>query len=142
IAASGANYHGLDIAHGPVEMGNYRLSLLDHNRQCVVGSILTAPYDDHTFDYVVSIGCLHHTGNLDRSLNEVFRVLRPGGKAIIMLYYAFSFRRWRHWPAETARQVVSDWLSLGAARIVSEDQRHQYDYDSEGRTAPETAFTS
>lgn len=46
-----------------------------------------------TFDYVYSIGCLHHTGDVPRSIEEVHRVLVPGGRAVVMLYNRHSLRR-------------------------------------------------
>jgi SAM-dependent methyltransferase len=38
------------------------------------------PYADSTFDAVYGSSVLHHL-DLDRALREVFRVLRPGGRA-------------------------------------------------------------
>ncbi len=37
------------------------------------------PYADASFDAVLSTGVLEHVGHPDRSLNELHRVLRPGG---------------------------------------------------------------
>ena len=34
----------------------------------VQASVLELPFEDATFDYVYSIGCLHHTGDLERSV--------------------------------------------------------------------------
>jgi SAM-dependent methyltransferase len=59
--------------------------------QVVQSSALDIPWSDATFDAVVSIGCLHHTGNLERSNAEVHRVLKPGGVALVMLYNKRSF---------------------------------------------------
>jgi SAM-dependent methyltransferase len=36
---------------------------------------------------VYSFGVLHHTLDTQKAINEVHRVLKPGGKAIIMLYH-------------------------------------------------------
>src|SRR4051794_10759604 len=88
IAARGAVYHGLDIAPTPVEMMRHRLRLrgtADEER-VLQGSALDIPWPDETFDHVYSIGCLHHTGDRGRAVDEVRRVLRPGGVAVVMLY--------------------------------------------------------
>ncbi|WP_372790263.1 methyltransferase domain-containing protein [Paraconexibacter sp.] len=37
------------------------------------------PYDDGTFDAVLSMGVLEHVGDPDGSLEEIKRVLKPGG---------------------------------------------------------------
>ena len=43
-------------------------------------------WSDEVFDGVVSIGCLHHTGNIYKAVSEIYRVLKPGGQALVMLY--------------------------------------------------------
>jgi SAM-dependent methyltransferase len=48
------------------------------------------PFPDHTFDFVYSWGVLHHSPDLSRSLSELVRVLRPGGKFGVMLYHRNS----------------------------------------------------
>jgi ubiquinone/menaquinone biosynthesis C-methylase UbiE len=48
------------------------------------------PFADGTFDVVYSNGVLHHTEDTPRCLREVFRVLKPGGTAVIMLYSRVS----------------------------------------------------
>lgn len=48
--------------------------------------VLNIPYRDRQFDFVFSNGVLHHTTDPRRGLEEVFRVLRPGGFAWLFLY--------------------------------------------------------
>jgi SAM-dependent methyltransferase len=104
LAERGADYHAADIAPGPVAMMRKRLEWLGRPRENVrQASVLALPWEDETFDYVYTIGCLHHTGDLRRSVDEVHRVLRPGGRAVVMLYNRRSLRhvvlslrnRWR-----------------------------------------------
>lgn len=40
-------------------------------------------FEDHSFDAVISLYALHHFPNPSRALSEIFRVLKPGGKAVI-----------------------------------------------------------
>jgi ubiquinone/menaquinone biosynthesis C-methylase UbiE len=40
------------------------------------------PYDDNTFDLVVGHAVLHHIPDVELSLREVMRVLRPGGRFV------------------------------------------------------------
>lgn len=53
-------------------------------------------FADATFDYVYSFGVLHHAADTDRTLREVYRVLKPGGEALIMLYHRHSLNELVH----------------------------------------------
>ena len=70
IAEAGARYFGLDIAPGPVWMANHRLQQAGLPGQARQGSILATDFADQTFDFIVAIGCLHHTGDLPRAILE------------------------------------------------------------------------
>ncbi|HEX2544598.1 MAG TPA: class I SAM-dependent methyltransferase [Ramlibacter sp.] len=143
IAEAGARYRGLDIASGPVKMVNDRMEQKGLDGKAVQGNMLKCPFPDQSFDVVVSIGCFHHTGDTQRCLDETFRVLRPGGRAFIMLYNRFSIRQWQQYPKET-RAALWRQLTLRptyGARL-SDQQRADYDADMEGRAAPETQFFS
>ena len=52
------------------------------------------PFQENAFDIVYSNGVLHHSENTDQCIDEVFRVLKPGGKAVIMLYSRHSATFW------------------------------------------------
>ncbi|OFX08813.1 MAG: hypothetical protein A2516_08635 [Alphaproteobacteria bacterium RIFOXYD12_FULL_60_8] len=52
------------------------------------------PFADDSFDIVYSNGVLHHSENTDKCIAEVCRVLKPGGKAVIMLYSRHSATFW------------------------------------------------
>lgn len=52
------------------------------------------PFRDDSFDIVYSNGVLHHSEDTERCVAEVFRVLKPGGKAVIMLYSRHSAIYW------------------------------------------------
>jgi SAM-dependent methyltransferase len=67
LASQGSDYYGIDIARNPVAMMRYRLRDLGQNKanQVQRGSALEIPYKNTFFDYVYTIGCLHHTGNLN-----------------------------------------------------------------------------
>ena len=125
LAGAGAELHGVDIAGGPVEMVRHRLRLAGRpaDERVVQGSALDLPFTDASFDRVYSIGCLHHTGDLPRSIAEVHRVLRPGGRAVVMLYNRHSFR-------------------LLSRRLRGEARRAAYDTNAAGDAAPHTEYVA
>ena len=44
-------------------------------------------FENETFDHVNCQGVVHHTPNTQKAINEIFRVLKRGGKASISVYY-------------------------------------------------------
>jgi SAM-dependent methyltransferase len=129
LAEIGAELHGLDIAAGPVEMVRHRLRLMGQpaDERIVQGSALQMPFIDASFDRVYSIGCLHHTGDLPRAVAEVHRVLRPGGRAVVMLYNRHSLRL-------LVRRLLR--------RKSAEELRGDYDSNAAGAVAPHTDYVT
>jgi ubiquinone/menaquinone biosynthesis C-methylase UbiE len=60
------------------------------------------PFEDNIFDIVYFNGVLHHTVSTETAMDEVFSVLKPGGRAVIMLYCKNS---WHYW--------INMWLCVG-----------------------------
>ena len=143
LAEAGADYTGLDIAQGPVSMANHRLAQCGLSGKAIQGSILDPQLPAATFDYVVAIGCLHHTGNLQLAIDQCFKVLKPGGQLIFMVYYAYSYRRYRMTPLLTIKTLVKEALGYrGVVGSGSDRQRAAYDAGSEGGGAPHTDWIS
>jgi len=139
LMEAGAHYHGLDLADGPVALARHRAGLLGVSADVRQGSALAIPYPDDTFDRVISIGCLHHTGNLPLAMREVHRVAKRGGRVMIMVYNALSYRQWRLAPRGTFRR----WLRPDFAWENAEPRfRAAYDTNQEGAAAPCTTFIS
>jgi SAM-dependent methyltransferase len=134
LIARGASYHGADIADGPVQMVRQRLRMagLAGGEEARVrqASALELPWEAGRFDYVFTIGCLHHTGNTPLAVSEVHRVLRPGGTAVVMLYNAHSFR-----------QLLKVRLPGLLRRARSSDQKAaMYDTNAAGEAAPHVEY--
>lgn len=137
LAGRGLEYHGLDIAPGPVAMMEHRIGLLGAIGSAARGSALDIPHPDGSFDVIVSIGCLHHTGNLAAAIDEVHRVLRSGGESMLMVYNARSYRRLTTLPAEAL--MSGAWRDPVRRRELA---RGAYDSNEAGDAAPMTEFVS
>ena len=44
------------------------------------------PFPDETFDFVYSWGVLHHTPGIQKAIEGIHRILKPGGRIGLMLY--------------------------------------------------------
>jgi len=91
FAEAGADYTGVDLTEAAVELARKRFELFD-----LPGSFRTADaenldFADESFDVVYSHGVLHHTPETGKAIQEIHRVLRPGGRAVVMLYHRNSY---------------------------------------------------
>ena len=138
----GADYTGLDIAKGPVEAMQERIEFFKLSGQATQGNALDIPFKAETFDAVVAIGSLHHTGDLARAIQEAHRVLKPKGKALVMVYSRFSYIQWLRWPWQTMKALFEEEGLIAESPEVQESQRFYYDRNSLGDAAPCTELTS
>ena len=60
------------------------------NVDCVQGDILRLPLADGSFDFVYSLGVLHHLAETERAIEGLVKKLRPGGRMRIYLYWKRS----------------------------------------------------
>ncbi len=143
LAESGANYQGLDIASGPVALVNHRLQQAGLPGQATQGSILTPPFKAESFDAIVTIGCLHHTGDVQAALDRCWDLLRPSGQLIVMVYYAYSYKRLIKNPLPSLRYALREARGYRGVVGASEaNERADFDLDSAGGTAPHTDWVS
>lgn len=141
LALAGSNYHGLDIASNAVDMTKHRLEQHGFSGDVRVGSMITCPFQDNYFDYVISIGCFHHTGDLQACVDQTYRILKKGGRAIVMVYNKFSLRQWKRWPLQTLKNFLYECIGR-FSRGSTDEQRRTYDATVENVGAPETEFFS
>jgi ubiquinone/menaquinone biosynthesis C-methylase UbiE len=90
-AQHGANYTGVDLTEAAVQATRKHFETLGLHGAFQTENAEALSFADNTFDIVYSHGVLHHTPNTAQTIREVHRVLKPGGKAVIMLYYKSSF---------------------------------------------------
>jgi ubiquinone/menaquinone biosynthesis C-methylase UbiE len=81
LAKRGFRVTGLDISHTMVEIARENRAGLEIDfRQ---GDITHAPFDDESFDFVICQAAFKNFRQPVAALNEMHRVLRPGGFAVI-----------------------------------------------------------
>jgi ubiquinone/menaquinone biosynthesis C-methylase UbiE len=120
FARAGALVTGVDLTPASVELVRKRFVLEGIPGIAQVADAEYLPFEDKSFDVVYSFGVLHHTPNTQRAIDEVYRVLKPGGRIIIMLYHKGSVHvclgaplyRASHTLRPGARSLVEDWVRV------------------------------
>ncbi|PYQ84947.1 MAG: hypothetical protein DMG02_30245 [Acidobacteria bacterium] len=95
FARHGARVTDVDLSSGHLALAqeNFRLRGLDgrfahHDAERL-------PFGDNTFDVVYADGVIHHTPDTMAVVRDIHRVLKPGGRAIVMVYAENSWHYWR-----------------------------------------------
>jgi len=93
--------HGAIVTDVDLSSGHLNLARENFRHRGLRGTFVhhdaeDLPFADGSFDVVYSNGVIHHTPDTARVVHEINRVLRPGGKAIIMVYAENSLHYWRN----------------------------------------------
>lgn len=86
-ARSSAKIFAVDLTKISVERTHKSLKLFNLKGNVLQSDAAFLPFKEGSFDYVLSWGVLHHIPSTEAGIQEVHRVLKPGGKALISLYY-------------------------------------------------------
>jgi ubiquinone/menaquinone biosynthesis C-methylase UbiE len=113
---AGAIATGIDLSTASLQQARRRCELSGLKPDLYEADAEHLPFSDETFDIVYSYGVMHHSPNTNRCLQEAWRVLKPGGKARIMLYHHASITglmlwlRYGVWRGESIRRCVYERL--------------------------------
>jgi len=91
FARAGADYTGIDLTDAAINLAQKRFQLFNLPGKLQTDDAENLSFPDNTFDVVYSHGVLHHTPDIESAIHEVHRVLRPGGRAKVMLYHRNSY---------------------------------------------------
>ena len=119
LVRSGAIYNGIDLTPESVARVSRRFDLFSlpyESLQVMNAEKLNFP--DSSFDVVFSHGVIHHSPRIDQIVSEIYRVLKPGGQLVLMLYHRNSANyqvaiRWLR------RAGIFGLLVPGVAELIS-----------------------
>jgi ubiquinone/menaquinone biosynthesis methyltransferase len=96
-ARSGARVVGLDITTRMIELANAKPEARGGTASFLVGDMMALPFDAAAIDVVTTGYGLRNVPNLPDAIDEIARVLRPGGRLL-----SLDFNRPRSAPIRTA----------------------------------------
>lgn len=91
FAAGGARVTGVDLAPNSIELARTLFAQRGITGEFHVMDGETLSLPDNNFDIVYAHGVIQYTANPPRMVAEMYRVLKPGGRAIAMLYNRVSW---------------------------------------------------
>jgi SAM-dependent methyltransferase len=130
----GAIAIGVDLTQRAVEHVRARLRRAQLQARVERADAENLPFADDNFDIVYSWGVLHHTPDTNRAIGEVFRVLKPGGVAKIMIYHKYSIVGYMLWlrysllrfrPFTSLEEVYSCHLESPGTKAFSVDEAYK-----------------
>lgn len=97
FAEAGAVLTGVDLTPHAIEMTRRRFKKFGLKSNLNVGDAENLNFPDNSFDIVYSWGVIHHSPDTQKAVNEIFRVLKPGGRAKVMIYHRYSMVGFMLW---------------------------------------------
>ena len=104
---AGAHATGVDMSAASLERARRRCQSAGYSPDLRLADAEHLPFANDGFDVVYSYGVMHHSPDTRCCLREALRVLKPGGRARIMVY---------HHPSLTGLML---WLRYGMLRRKS-----------------------
>lgn len=109
---------GVDISEGMLEVGRKKLIKkgLDKRIELQVGDSERLLFDDNKFDAIIVAFGVRNFENLEQGLSDMCRVLKPGGKVVIL-----EFSKPRTFPFKQVYQFYFKWILPKIGRLISKD---------------------
>jgi demethylmenaquinone methyltransferase/2-methoxy-6-polyprenyl-1,4-benzoquinol methylase len=111
---------GMDISSGMLEVGKQKMikRKFNHIIDMRLGDSENLPFDDNYFDgLTVGFGVRNYE-NLEKGLSEMLRVVRPGGKLVIL-----EFSKPKKFPIKQAFGFYSKYMIPFFGKRISKDEK-------------------
>jgi demethylmenaquinone methyltransferase / 2-methoxy-6-polyprenyl-1,4-benzoquinol methylase len=110
---------GIDISEGMLEVGRKKIRerSLGDKIELQKGDSENLPFEENKFDAVTVAFGVRNFENLEKGLREIFRVLKPGGKLVVL-----EFSRPRTFPMKQAYNFYFKVILPRIGRFVSSDK--------------------
>ena len=96
LVRAGAHFTAIDQTGFAVKATKSRLDLLRRGGQVIRQDAESLAFADNSFEFVWTWGVIHHSNSTERCVAEIARVLKPGGRLMMMVYYRPSLVYYLH----------------------------------------------
>jgi demethylmenaquinone methyltransferase/2-methoxy-6-polyprenyl-1,4-benzoquinol methylase len=111
---------GMDISAGMLEVGKLKMQKKKYNHiiDMRLGDSENLPFEDNYFDALTVGFGVRNYENLEKGLSEMLRVVRPGGKLIIL-----EFSKPKKFPIKQAFTFYSKYFIPFFGKRISKDEK-------------------
>ena len=110
---------GIDISEGMLDVGRTKIieRNLDQKIELRNGDSENIPFEENKFDAVIVAFGVRNFENLEKGLTEIFRVVRPGGKVVIL-----EFSKPARFPFKQLYNFYFKFILPRIGRLFSQDK--------------------
>jgi SAM-dependent methyltransferase len=91
VAPKVGTLHAVDASDAALEVAKINMAAAG-NVVFHRASVDALPFPDSSLDFAYSLGVLHHVPDTQAAISSIAQKIKPGGKFLIYLYYAFDNR--------------------------------------------------
>lgn len=122
FARAGANVTGIDLSRTAIKLARKNIGHNGLSAELRVMNGESMQFSDHAFDAVYAHGVLQYTADAEKMVAEIYRVLKPGGETIVMVYNRNSWlnlmRKVTKVPLEHEDAPVLKKYSIGELKVL------------------------
>ena len=111
---------GVDISSGMLEVGSKKMKNKGHDKtiKMILGDSENLAFEDNYFDALTVGFGVRNFENLEKGLSEMLRVIRPGGKIVIL-----EFSKPKKFPIKQVFSFYSKYFIPFFGKRISKDQQ-------------------
>lgn len=109
---------GVDISEGMLEVGRKKVKAQGHEQiiDLRLGDSENLPFEENKFDAAIVAFGVRNFENLEKGLSEMLRVLKPGGKLIVL-----EFSKPRAFPFKQIYNFYFNFILPKVGKVISKD---------------------
>lgn len=128
---------GVDISEGMLEVGRTKMKerKLDGKIELLYGDSENLPFEENKFDAVIVAFGVRNFENLENGLAEMLRVVRPGGKVVVLEFSKprkFPFKQLYNFYFKFVLPKIGRWVSKDSSAYTYLPESVQAFPDGEG----------